>query len=506
MGVFSLSAIGGLSTIKIILSTQTEKPKELYGDLTRDQYFNSNMGVGILNHTYGFNSRTVMKTSLAYGIQKIYAEHFLVLRNKNYKPNDTLPKVLDYNFTEGKTTLSWYIKSKINPKNSIKTGLFVNRIDVNFKDKIKINSVYDTVASSINKKEFKIREDNQSNFYLIQPYFTYVHKFNEKVSLNTGIFSQFLTLNNKYSIEPRASLRYQFKSNQVLSLAYGLHSQMQQTYLYFAAPDSILQTENGYSILVHNTDKKLTNKDLDFSKSQHVVLGYDIFASKYLRFKTELYYQYLWNVPVYVVPSSVSLLNRGATFNRFFPMYTMQNAGTGYNYGLEFTVEKLFHKHYFLMYSASLFESKYTASNNKINNTDFNGNYMMNLLGGLEFNVGKDKKNLLSFGTKITYGGGKRYSPVNIAASNAIMDVVAKDDSVNTKQFSPYNRLDLRVSYKINFKKVGVELALDLINVLSTKNILALSYSPDPADLNANPLKENYQLGFLPLFYVRVDF
>ncbi|MCE3228532.1 MAG: hypothetical protein K0S32_3083 [Bacteroidetes bacterium] len=501
-GVFSFSGIGGLSDIKIILSKTSERPKELYGDLNRDQYFASNMGVGILNHVYSLNPRTIMKTSLAYGVQTLDVQHYLVMRNKDFKPKDTLPQILDYDFYEGKSTLAWYVKSKINPRNSIKAGFFANRIDINFFDKVKVNSLYDTLAATIENKTFKTRINTQTSFYLLQPYVSFVHKFNEKLSFNGGVFSQYLTLNGKATVEPRVSFRYQFRSNQVLSLAYGLHSQMQPTYIYFAIPDSIV-TNN---VVVPNTEKKLANKDLDFSKSQHVVLGYDIFATKYLKIKTELYYQYLWNVPVYSVPSSVSLLNRGATFNRFFPVHTMMNLGTGENYGIEFTVEKIFHKHYFFMYSGSLFNSTYTGSNGKVNNTDFNGNYAMNLLGGLEFNVGKGKKDILSFGSKFTYGGGKRYSPVNIAASNAIMDVVAQDDKVNTLQFSPYNRLDFRVSYKINGKKVGTEIALDLINILGTKNILALSYAPDPADLNADPLVKNYQLGFLPLFYVKVDF
>jgi hypothetical protein len=41
---------------------------------------------------------------------------------------------------------------------------------------------------------------------------------------------------------------------------------------------------------------------------------------------------------------------------------------------------------------------------------------------------------------------------------------------------------------------------------MNTKNLLAFSYSPDPSNLNASPLVPNYQLGFLPLFYIRVDF
>jgi hypothetical protein len=501
-GVFSLSAIGGYSTIKIILSTQKERPKELYGDLNRDQYFTSDMGVIILNHTYSFNSRTLMKTSLAYGGQGLNVNHYLVLRNKDFIPNDTLPKILGYNFYEGKSTLSWFIKHKINPKNSFKTGFFANAIHIDFYDEAKINSRYDTVAQYIKDKPFKNRINAMADFYLLQPYFSFIHKFNEKWSSSIGVFAQFLTLNNSYAIEPRASVRYQFKQNQSLSFAYGMHSQMQPTYIYFATPDSVVRDGKTFA----NSGKTLDNKTLGFSKSHHFVLGYDWQLSKYFRTKLETYYQYLWNVPVYAVPSSVSLLNRGATFNRFFPIYTMENKGTGYNYGIELTLEKTFSKHYFLLYSASLYDSKYTASNGKTLNTDFNGNYMMNILGGVEYEIGKSKKNSISASGKFTYGGGKRYSPVNIAASNAVMDVVADNDKTNTLQFAPYNRLDFRVAYKINTQKVTYEIALDLVNVMNTKNILALSYAPDPANINADPLIKNYQLGFLPLFYIKIDF
>ena len=384
----------------------------------------------------------------------------------------------------------------------MKAGIYINRFNVSFYDQVKINSLYDTIAQAIQNKAFKTRENTTASFYLIQPYVNFVHKFNEKLSLNAGVFSQYMTLNNKGTVEPRASLRHQLQANQQISLAYGLHSQMQSTYLYFAVPDSVLNK----GVVTANTSRALTNKNMDFSKSQHLVGGYDYFVSKYLKFKAEIYYQYLWNVPVYVVPSSVSLLNSGATFNRFFPIYTMQNTGTGRNYGVEMTIEKLFHRNYFCMVNGSLFNSKYTGSNGKTANTNFNGNYIVNFLAGLEYRVGKEKKNILSLGTKFTIGGGKRYSPVNIAASNAVMDIVAQDDKVNTLQFAPYNRLDLKFSYKLNFQKMGVELALDLLKIMNVKNILALSYAQDPANLTASPIAKNYQLGFLPIFYIKLDF
>lgn len=501
-GVFSFSGIGGLSNISIILSTVKERPKELYGDQTRDQYFTSNMGVTMLNHTYSFNTRTLMKTTLAYSSQYISADHYLIIRDANYVPDSVLPHILNYNQQENKATLSWYIKRKVNAANSFKTGFFVNQFHVQYFDRVKISSVFDTLPGDILLKPWKQRLNNTANYYLVQPYFNFSHRFNEKWSTNLGLNGQFLTINNKWTLEPRANLRYQFKANQTLSLAYGMHSQMQPGYIYYAVPDSIIR--NG--VMMYNSDHIADNKNLDFSKAHHVVLGYDLQVSKYFRVKAEAYYQYLWNIPVYAKPSGISLINRGATFTRFFPMYTMQNYGTGYNFGVELTLEKLFSKHYFVMYSASLYDSKYTGSNGKTYNSDFNGNYMMNLLAGLEYGVGKQKKNSINISTKFTIGGGKRYSPVNIAASNAIMDVVPDENKINTLQFAPYNRLDFRIAYKINAKKSSYEIAFDLINVMGTKNVLALSYAPNPANYNSDPLIKNYQLGFLPLFYVKVDF
>jgi hypothetical protein len=501
-GVFSFSGIGGLSNISIILSTVKERPKELYGDQTRDQYFTTDMGVAMVNNVYSFNPRTLMKTTVAFSSQYINAYHNLILRADNYVPNDTLPNVLDYHQTENKTTLSWYIKRKVNAANSFKTGFFVNENHVTYSDKAKINSLYDTLAAQIQNKPYKVRLNTTADFYLIQPYFAFSHRFNEKWSTNLGLNAQFLTLNNHWTIEPRANLRYQFKPNQTLSLAYGMHSQMQPTYVYFAVTDSVVRDGKVYG----NTARIQDNKNLDFSKAHHAVLGYDLQVSRYFRIKAEVYYQYLWNIPVYAIPSGVSLINRGATFTRFFPVYTMENTGKGENKGVELTLEKLFNRHYFFMYSASLYDSKYTASNGKTYDTDFNGQYMMNLLAGLEYGLGKSKKNSINLSTKFTYGGGKRYSPANVAASNAIMDVVPDESKINSLQFAPYNRLDFRIAYKINSKRTSTEIAFDLINVLGTKNVLGLSYSPDPANINADPLIKNYQLGFLPLFYVKVDF
>ena len=57
----------------------------------------------------------------------------------------------------------------------------------------------------------------------------------------------------------------------------------------------------------------------------------------------------------------------------------------------------------------------------------------------------------------------------------------------------------------MNGKKFTHEIGLDLINVTNQQNILGLTHSPsynDPKDY----YQEQYQLGFLPLFYYQIDF
>jgi hypothetical protein len=246
---------------------------------------------------------------------------------------------------------------------------------------------------------------------------------------------------------------------------------------------------------------------MDFTRSHHIVVGYDHIFGKDIRFRAETYYQYLYNVPVEVRPgSSFSGLDQGSNFSRTFPDST-KNTGTGYNYGIEFTLEKSFSHGYYVLLTASLFDSKAAGNDGVYRNTDYNTRYAVNLLGGYEKRLGKSST--LIAGLKTTLIGGKLYSPVDIVASNNIGDMIVVDSLRNTLRFRDYFRTDLKVGVRLNAnkKRVTHELALDLVNILNTKNLLALTYSSDLASQgNPYPFYEQYQLGFLPIFYYRIDF
>jgi hypothetical protein len=192
-------------------------------------------------------------------------------------------------------------------------------------------------------------------------------------------------------------------------------------------------------------------------------------------------------------------------FNPPYPGKLVNN-GTGSNYGVEFTLERYFNKSFFLLYTVTVYESKYKGSDGVNRNTDYNGNYVTNLLLGKEIKIGSTGRKVFTISGKLTSAGGRRYSPANVAASEAVGNLVEVDSLRNTLQFHSYFRFDIKIGYKISTKKTTHEIAFDLVNIFNNKNILGLTYAPDPSNPGANPIKQEYQLGFLPLFYYRVDF
>ena len=111
---------------------------------------------------------------------------------------------------------------------------------------------------------------------------------------------------------------------------------------------------NVYFLQTPNADGSYNydNLNLDFTKSHHFVLGYDVQPFKDWRLKIEAYYQYLINVPVNTYSSSYSMLNTGASFKTDLED-SLTNTGTGRNYGVELTVEKFFSHGYYGLFTAS---------------------------------------------------------------------------------------------------------------------------------------------------------
>jgi outer membrane receptor protein involved in Fe transport len=243
---------------------------------------------------------------------------------------------------------------------------------------------------------------------------------------------------------------------------------------------------------------------MGFTRSNHVVLGYDLTFLKNFHFKTEVYFQYLDKVPVDPFSSSFSMLNAGSDFSTPTNTYLV-NKGVGRNYGLELTLEKFFTKGYYFLFTTSLFESQYKGSDNVWRNTAFNGKYVVNGLGGYEYKFGgkknKVKRNTIAADGKITVAGGRYYTPIDVAASAQQGQEVLLNNQAFSQQYPVYFRLDLKLSYRISLRKMTHEFSIDCQNVTNRKNVFIQTY-----DLRTNSLVYQYQEGIFPLPQYRLLF
>lgn len=477
----SFFGIGGLSNIDLLVSNLTKPAEELYGESDRDQYFYSNTGIIGSSFSYIISTNTYTKITIAQTANEIGAHHDKVFRGVNFRL-DSLKSILDYTFTTNTTVAHWYLNKKLSARHTLKLGLVNNYYHVNLLDSSR------QYPPSRQDWQHRLGYDGGTN--LAQGYVQYKYRPSDAMTLTAGVHGQYLTHNNSASLEPRIGMRYRINESNAVSAGYGLHSQMQQLYQYFAH-------------LPQNTANTMHNYDIGFTRSHHIVAGYEHNFSQQLRMRTEAYYQYLFKVPIETRSgSSFSALNQGASFSRVFPD-TLVNKGKGYNYGIELTLEKPFSRGYYVLFTGSLFDSKAMGNDGIYRSTDYNTGYAVNALGGYEYKLSKNST--LLTGAKITYAGGRLYSPPDIAASNAAGDFIIIDSLRNTLQFPDYFRADLKLGVRINAQKLTHEIALDLVNILGVKNVLSLTYSPDLAAQGVYPFLKTYQLGFLPLFYYRID-
>jgi len=493
-GNIALFAIGGDSRVPIIISTQTDTSQtELYGDNDRDQYFGSRMGIIGLSYTKPIDKKTFIKAVFSASHQHIDAKHDKIVRHvsSGMFKLDTLIPILDYQFRDNKYSAYLSLNKKFSRKLSFKGGINFDYYDSKYIDSVRVVTL-DTTNTMVEEiSPWRIRWKSRGNPMLIQPYLQFKYKASDKLILTGGITSNIFTIgkNSNSPIEPRFGLSYQVDRKQKINFGLGLHSQTLAPYLYYFDKN-----------LDFKRELKPYNKDLDLLKSFHIVLGYERYLGKSIRFKAETYFQYLYDLPISATgTNSYSLLNSGSGFSRFFPD-KLRSDGTGRNYGLDVTIEKSFSRGYFFMMSGSLFDSKYKGSDGILRNSSFNGRFATNFLAGKEFKLGG--RQTINLGVKVAWAGGKRYGDIDLEASNREQEIIYTDEHYNEYQFRDYFRTDLKIAYKLNTKKFTHEIAIDISNLFDTKNVLNYGYVSG----RANPRIEQLQLGRLPIFYYRFDF
>jgi hypothetical protein len=468
VGKFTLFGLGGLSTageLAVKDSTTWERRSDRYQDNNYQL-----LGATGITHTFLFkNQKSYLKTVAALSGDDL--RYRLDSLNNDY----ALQTAYQEQFTYKTARINTFLNHKFNSRNILRIG-----------------GIYSQYFYSILSKGLDLSSgasgtfvDENGNTGLIQGYAQWKFKISDKIDLNSGFHSSYFLLNKQTTIEPRVGFQWRFQPKQSVSLGAGLHSRIEPISVYLARSysDSISYTQ--------------PNLNLGLTKSFHAVAGYDWNFGENMRLKSEIYYQYLFNVPVDTSSGSVeSILNFSAGITRT----TFANNGFGRNYGVEITVEKFFSKNYFFLFTGSLFQSEYTMGDGIWRSTRFNGNYMLNALGGYEFKFGRNKKNSIGTNTRITWRGGNRYTPINEQASiNAGYEILYNDRAFS-EHVPGYFRTDISANIRFNYEKWAFSIAVEIQNVTNRLNINRYFFDPYTKEV-----RSALMFGIMPVFNFKFE-
>ncbi len=419
-----------------------------------------------LKHNYIFNDKTYLQSYVMLSSSRNEYEESIINDEK-----DAFFKAYDEKFTNRTLRVSTSINRKISQKNNIKTGIILSSIG------------YDILAKeNPNGTGEQTMLNQNGNMGLAQVYTSWKYRILENLTMVSGLHYTHLFLDNQFSLDPRLGVKWQFTPEQNLTLGLGLHSKVENASIYLFSAD-----ESGIS-----------NEDLELSKAMHFVVGYG-YRWNNVYFKSELYYQHLFDVPVEAATNSnFSLLNNssGLVYKR------LNNEGTGKNYGIELTVERYYKNNYYYMVTGSFYESRYTAADGIERGTRFNGNYSGNIVFGKEFQLKSAKNNkTLAVNMKTSLIGGNRYTAIDLEASNLKREAVYDENNPFGMKGDDIFFVNMGVSYRVNRKKTTHEFKIDIQNVTNQGAVINEYYNSATRGLETQT-----QLPFIPNIMYQVKF
>lgn len=298
-----------------------------------------------------------------------------------------------------------------------------------------------------------------------------------RATLLAGIHMHYFNLNGRLSPEPRAGLTIRTGNLSSLQLAYGRHTRIEHLPLYFAHPG---------------------NRSLGFTKADHLVAGFRQLLAPNLNLNMEVYYQFLTDVPV-IPDSSFSTLNLEQDW---FIRDRLINDGKGRNYGIDITIERYFSAGWYALLSGSVFKSEYRGGDGIWRDTRNNRNYSLVLLGGREWSwTSEGKARSLGLNGRVNLMGGRRYSPVNMAATFAAREVVYDESMAFSSREPGVFYADMTLEYRINRMRTAGVWSLQFINLTGFQEFYGYRFN-----LRANRVDRHREAIILPNLSYRFEF
>jgi outer membrane cobalamin receptor len=286
--------------------------------------------------------------------------------------------------------------------------------------------------------------------------------FDDQLSVSAGIRTDGNTfteegVNMLKTISPRVSLSYALAPKWKLNASVGS---------YYKTP---LYTVLGY----RDNAGVLVNKDQPYLRSDHYVAGLEFLPSRVLRMTLEGFYKQYEDYPVSAF-NGISLANQGGGFG-ILGNEKVLAVGKGEAYGMELFAQQKLNKNLYFTGSYTLFWSKFSNQNRELINSAWDNRHLLSLLAGYKF-----RRNW-ELGLKYRWQGGVPYTPLDLDASRAnyatIGTGVLDYNRLNTLRVGNFSQMDLRVDKKWNFKRLTLDVFIDIQNLLNAASPAPPNYT-----------------------------
>lgn len=463
-GTFSLWGITGYDGIDLDALDNAEWKSITDKDNSQTSLYMFASGI---NHQIPVKTNTLVKTSLSVSGNGLTHKEQRLDDNLQLQPQSNAFKN-DY-----RITLQSNMTHYFSEQHSNRTGFYISHLGYD----LDIEQSMENGTLPINL----IKEKGQSG--LFQFYSQSKINLTQHLMVNAGFHIQYFMLNKNKSIEPRVALEYQLNKKQSVALAYGLHSKIESLPIYFV-----------------KEGQNQPNKELKLMNSNHFVLSFNSMLTENIKLSVEPYYQYLTNVPV--APNGyISTLNIQNSL--FFDNVLVSN-GKGRNRGVDLSLESYLNKGLYYMFSASIFDSKYTANDGIERSARFNKNYVLNALVGKEWQIGKDKNNLFSANIRLNYLGGNRVEPIDEQSSLIQQDIIYGETNGNlsfTEKYPDTPILSCTFSYIKNKPKYSSVWSLQILNATQTQE-----FETDYYNIQTHSIESKFSRIMIPNLSYKIEF
>lgn len=281
-----------------------------------------------------------------------------------------------------------------------------------------------------------------------------------RFSLTTGVRYDNFSFSREGTWSPRFSAQYHFSEQTSLNAAYG----------------KFFQTPASYQIALDPLNELLRS-----SLATHYVLGLEHLFSDDTRATLEVYHKEL--AGVVIENDSTNILN---------------NKGSGYAEGIEFSFQKKFTRGFVGSASYSYSVSKRRDNSElPLYDFEFDRPHIVNLIAGIALSEH------WQLGVKFQFASGNPYTPVVGAVQKGGVYYVV-DGAKNSTQYPDYHKLDIRLDRKFEFASWTLTAYLDLWNVYNRQNVLAYSYKVDNVGVVSTTTRLDF--GILPIIGFSAQF